>query len=68
MKTVDVKYNTYIDSMKLSRTNDKDPNFKVGDHVRISNYKKILAKEYTPNLSGEVFIMKKLKMQFHGHM
>ena len=29
--------------------NDKDPKFKVGDHVRISKYKNIFAKGYTPN-------------------
>ena len=29
--------------------NYKDPKFKVGDHVRISKYKNIFAKEYTPN-------------------
>ena len=34
MKPVDVKNNTYIDSNK--EVNDKDPQFKVGDHVRIS--------------------------------
>ena len=34
MKPVDVKNNTYIDSNK--EVNDKDPKFKVGDHVRIS--------------------------------
>ena len=33
MKPVDAKYNTYIDSSK--KVNDKDPKFKVGDHVRI---------------------------------
>ena len=38
MKPVDVKDNTYIDSRELSRSNDKDPIFKVGDHVRISKY------------------------------
>ena len=27
----------------------KNPKFKVGDHVRISKYKKIFAKGYTPN-------------------
>ena len=39
MKPVDVKDNTYIDSMELhssKEVNDKDPKFKVGDHVRIS--------------------------------
>ena len=42
MKPVDVKDNTDIDSMELhssKEVNDKDPEFKVGDHVRISKYK-----------------------------
>ena len=52
MKPVDVKGNTYIDFEK--EVNDKDPKFKVGDHVRISRYKNIFAKGYTPNWS-EVF-------------
>ena len=47
MKPVDVKDNAYIDSSK--EVNDKDPKFKVGDHVRISKYKKIFANGYTPN-------------------
>ena len=34
MKAVDVKDNTYIDFIK--KFNDKDPKFKIGDHVRIS--------------------------------
>ena len=34
IKPVDVKDNTYIDFKK--EVNDKDPKFKVGDHVRIS--------------------------------
>ena len=34
MKPVDVKDNTYIDSIK--ETNDRNHKFKVGDHVRIS--------------------------------
>ena len=35
--------------------NKKYPKFKLGDHVRISKYKKIFAKEYAPNWSEEVF-------------
>ena len=35
MKPVDVKDKTYIDFKK--EVNDRDPNFKVGDHVRIYN-------------------------------
>ena len=38
--------------------NDEDPKFKVRDHVRISRYKNIFAKEYTPNWSEEVFVDK----------
>ena len=59
MKPVDVKDNTYIDFEK--EVNDKDPKFKVGDHVRISKYKNIFAKGYTPNWSEEVFVIKKVK-------
>ena len=36
MKPLDVKDNTYIDSSK--EVNDKDPKFKVCDHVGISKY------------------------------
>ena len=35
--------------------NDKDPKFKVGDHVRISKYVKIFAKDYTPGWYEEFF-------------
>ena len=59
MKPVDVKDNTYIDFKK--EVNDKNPKFKVGDHVRISKYKNIFAKGYTPNWSEEVFVIKKVK-------
>ena len=38
MKPVDVKDNAYIDFKK--EVNDKDSEFKVGDHVSISKYKK----------------------------
>ena len=54
----DVKDNTYIDFEKEG--NDRDPKFKVGDHVRISKYKNIFSKGYTPNWSEEVFVIKKV--------
>ena len=41
--------------------NKKDPKFKVGDNVRISKYKNIFAKGYTPNWSEEVFVASKIK-------
>ena len=62
MKPVDVKDNTYIDFGK--EVNDKDPKFKIGDYVRISKYKNIFAKGYTPNWSEEVFIISKTKNTF----
>ena len=42
VKPVDVKDNAYINSSK--EVNDKDPKFKVSDHVRISKCKNIFAK------------------------
>ena len=59
MNPVDVKSNTYIAFSQ--EINDKDPTFKVGDTVRISKYKNIFAKGYTPNWSEEVFVIKKVK-------
>ena len=59
MKPVDVKDNTYNDLSK--ETNDKDPKFKVGNHVRISKYKNIFPKRYTPNQSKEVLEIKEVK-------
>ena len=59
MKPIEGKDNTYIESIK--EVNDKDPQFKVVDHVRISRYKNIFAKGYTPNWSEEVFVIKEVK-------
>ena len=59
MKPIDVRDNTYINIDK--EVNDNDPKFKVGDHVRISKYKNIFAKGYTPNWSEEVFDIKEIK-------
>ena len=58
-KPVDVKDNTYIDFDK--QINDKDPKFKAGDHIRISKYKNVFPKGYTPKWSEEVFVIKKNK-------
>ena len=66
MKPIDVKDNTYIDSIK--QVNDNDPKFKVGNHVRISKYKNTFAKDYTPNWSEVVLTISEIKIQFHGHM
>ena len=54
--------------LKIIQVNDDDPKFKVVDQVRISKYKNIFAKDYTPNWSEEVLVMSEIKIQFHGHM
>ena len=59
IKPIDVKDNTYI-NIDIE-ANDKDPKFKVGDHVRISKYKTIFAKGYTPNWSEEMFVIQEIK-------
>ena len=58
MKPKDVKNDNkrvYIDEH-----NKKDNRFNVGDRVRISKFKNIFAKEYTPNWSREIFIINKI--------
>ena len=57
MKPIDVKNNkrVYIDEH-----NEKDSRFKVGDRVRISKFKNIFAKGYTPNWSKDISIVDKI--------
>ena len=58
MKPIDVRNNNkrvYIDEH-----NENDSKFKVGDRVRISKFKNIFAKGYTPNWSSEIFIVDKV--------
>ena len=57
MKPIDAGDNkrVYIDEH-----NEKDSRFKVGDRVRISKFKNIFAKGYTPNWSREIFIVNKI--------
>ena len=59
MKPIDVTSDSYAEYNVNS--NEKDPKFKVGDHIRISKYKNIFAERYTPNLTEEVFVIKKVK-------
>ena len=59
MKPVDVKLGTCINSSK--EINGEDPKFKIGDIARISKYKSIFAKDYVPNWSEEVFVIKTIK-------
>ena len=59
MKPVYIKENRYINFGK--EVNDNDPKFQVGDHLKISKYKDIFGKGYTPNWSQEIFVIKKIK-------
>ena len=59
MKPMDVKSNCFAEYNEES--NENDPKFKVGDHVRTSKYKNIFAKGYAPKWSEEIFLVKKIK-------
>ena len=53
MKPIDVTSDSYAENNENS--NVTKPKFKVGDHVRISKYKNIVAKGDTQNWSEEVY-------------
>ena len=59
MKPADVGDDSFGEYNEES--NEKGPKFKVGDHVRISKFKNVFAKGYTPNWSEEIFIVQKIK-------
>ena len=52
MKPLEVKPDSCFEYSVDS--NDKDPKFQVGDHVRILKYKEIFSEGYAPNWSEEV--------------
>ena len=58
VKQVIVKSSTYINFGV--KNNDNDLKFEVDDHLRISKYENIFSKGYTPILSGEVILIKKI--------
>ena len=59
MKSIDVKTDSFAEHNEKST--EKDPRFKIGNYVMILKYKNIFAKSYTPNWSGEVFVISKIK-------
>ena len=59
MKPIDVKSDSFAEHNEES--NERDPKFKVDNHVRISKYKNIFAKGYTPNWSEKNFVVKQNK-------
>ena len=59
MKPIDVTSDSFAEYNEDS--NNKNLKFKIGDLVRISKYKNIFAKGYTPNWSDKIFVINKLK-------
>ena len=46
--------------MYIDEHNEKDSRFNVGDRVRITKFKNIFAKGYSPNWSEKIFIVDKI--------
>ena len=59
MKPINVTNDSLVEYNEGS--NKRNLRFKVGDHVRISKYKNIITKGYSPNWSEEVFVINKIK-------
>ena len=59
IKPIDIRSDSYAEYNEDS--NEKDPKFKAGDHLRIWKYKNIFATGYTQNWSEEIFIISKIK-------
>ena len=52
----------------IDEYNKKSARFNVNDRVRISKFKNIFAKGYTPNWSREIFIVDKINHTVHIHI
>ena len=59
MRPVDVGDDYFAEYNEESK--EKNPKFKLGDHVRISKFRNVFTKGYAPNWSEEIFIIKKIK-------
>ena len=65
MKPIDITDDSYAEYNQ--NFNKKDPNFKVGDNVRISKYKNIFTKGYALQIGQKkLLLLVKLKIQFLG--
>ena len=67
MKPIDVTDDSYAEHNE--DFNKKDPKFKVRDHAKISKYKNIFSKGYTPNWPEKVLKRKgdKFYVKWKGH-
>ena len=59
IKPIDVRSDSVAEFNKES--NEKGPQFKIGNQVRISKYKSVFAKRYSRNWSEEIFVIKRVK-------
>ena len=57
IKPTDVRDNKRVN---IDEHNEKDSRLKVGDRVRMSKFKNIFAKGYSPNWCSEIFIVDKV--------
>ena len=64
MKPNDVKDDN--NRVHIDECNKKNARFNVNDRVRISKFKNIFAKGYTPNWSKEIFVINKLNYTVPG--
>ena len=58
MKPKDVRNDNK--SVNIDEHNEESARYNLGDRVRISNFKNIFAKGYTPDWSREIFIVNKI--------
>ena len=56
LRPIDAKSDSFAEYNEES--NEKDPKFKVNDHVKISKYKNVFAKGYAPNWREEIVVKK----------
>ena len=66
MKPIEVTFDSYAEYNE--DFNEKDPKFKVGDHVRIQNTKRFLLKDILKIGLKKFLSLAKLKTQFLGFM
>ena len=59
MKPVDVQPSICFHFNK--ENNKEGPKFKIGDHVKISEYKKVFCESYVSNWSKEISVIKKVR-------
>ncbi|XP_031331258.1 uncharacterized protein LOC116161929 [Photinus pyralis] len=62
MKPIEVNADTNLNAYTHIKLFNRTHRFKVGDVVRISKYKSIFAKGYTPNWSCELFKIAKIRI------